>query len=146
MIVLGFYVLAAFGLAYIVGHSRISRPFRILLAGPREYSQRCDHCGKLSSRRVPDVLSGWPCEHCFTRNAIWESADVTPYRPRDFFVELVECPACFGTWTGLALGLLMPTLLPLELPRAAAGLALATFTAATNYLLGRASGLVSRET
>ena len=59
MLSLFFYVFMAHGLAYIVGQSKISRPFRTLL------------------------YRGW------VGRAL---------------VSLLECPACFGFWTGAAFG------------------------------------------
>ena len=91
---LAFYTLAAFGLAYILGHSRITLYTRTRLAA-----------------------LGW-----FSR----------------WMVELVECPACLGTWLGFAAGFFWPHLAPLGW----APLALALWTCGANYLLGRATGLL----
>lgn len=153
-----FFVLAAFGLAYIVGHSRISLPFRLVLAGQPETHVRCPKCSKVSilsrmaqrveppgSRQDPSTFERYICGGCTEtmceRSVAVFSVPDPRFISRQFFIELLECPACFGTWTGLAVGLLMPTLVPMDLPRALAGVALATFTAATNYLLARATGL-----
>ncbi len=97
-----FYALCAFGLAYILGHARISLAARSWLAA--------------------DPLKVWT-----------------------FFVELVECPACFGFWEGVAFGALAPqpwldSLVPFVMPRWGAALALGLFTCAVGFLLGRATG------
>lgn len=173
-----FYALSAFGLAYIVGHSRISLPFRLWLARPTGPSRgghvycpwcpgsadphvcclRCTPARHICLRAayrggkpiaIPDEYRDGP-NHVFACSSpgggIYDGTDCYTPPPRsavrDWLLELIECPMCFGTWTGLAVGLALPTLLPMELPRVSAGIALATFTAATNYLLGRASGLV----
>lgn len=113
MTTLTLYFLAAFGLAYIVGHSVISMPLRAFIAGP-------------------------------------------PDKPRRFFatlIELVECPACFGTWIGIITGGLVPTLF-LQFVN---GNSTVTYfdgrwyvgalvggcaTAAVNFLLGSWAGLI----
>lgn len=90
------YTISAFGLAYIVGHSRISRPVRLALHD----------------------TGGW-----WTRT----------------IVELVECPACFGFWTGLAVGsyLALAHHAPFGVP-----FGVACYTTGANFLLGRVTGLI----
>jgi hypothetical protein len=91
------YTVAAFGLAYIVGHSRISRPVRLALW---------------------DVGGFWA----------------------QTFVTLLECPACFGFWIGLAMGLAAFNCNVLPWP---AILAFPFYTTGMNFLLGRATGLIT---
>lgn len=89
------YLLSAFGLAYIVGHARISR-------GARE--------------RLFRVLP--------------------------FFVELLECPACFGTWEGIFAGLALDVPAQLGFTKWYTAVpAFALMTCATNLLLARAARL-----
>jgi len=57
-----------------------------------------------------------------------------------FVLALVECPACFGFWVGLVAGWRVTIFIGAPLYWA---LALAFYTAGVNYLLGRASGLIS---
>ncbi|MBP6479873.1 MAG: DUF1360 domain-containing protein [Pseudomonadales bacterium] len=182
-----FYVACAFGLAYIVGHSRISLPFRLVLARPSGPGYACFACPSCNELHLD--LGEWAtrphhthlclvCGRTFElKEANWRSgmlvgqappevasglaryygvASVLEERPpprsavRDFLVELLECPACFGTWTGFVVGLLVPQLPALVWPGAlpllaAAGL-MATFTACSNYLLARLTGLTPSET
>lgn len=91
------HTVASFGLAWIVGHSRATRPIRLAL---------------------------------YDVGGFWFS----------LFVELLECPGCFGFWTGLAVGFYAliesrngPFLIPLVV---------ACYTSGANYLLGRATGLI----
>lgn len=67
MINLIFYVFVAFGLAYVVGHSAISKSIR---------------------------------EKIFDSGLTFQS------RLRRILVDLLECPACFGFWTGVVVALL----------------------------------------
>lgn len=111
MMGLFFYTFAAFGLAYIVGHSSISLPFRMALDPGEELT------------RPGQAL-------------------------RAFVLMLIECPACFGFWTGAFAGLLYVavdgTYYPKEGALArfmfAAGLAL--YTAGTNFTLSRLTNLI----
>lgn len=98
------YFLAAFGLAYIVGHSAISMPLRLFIAGPSE-------------------------------------------KPRVFFttlIELIECPACLGTWIGLIVGGLEPSLF-LQSWWLMGALAGGCATAGVNFLLATWAGLIGDE-
>lgn len=58
-----------------------------------------------------------------------------------FFVALIECPACFGTWIGGTAGALMPGLF-LQSTWWAGLLLGACATAAVNLMLGKACGLM----
>jgi hypothetical protein len=53
-----------------------------------------------------------------------------------WLVELVECPACLGTWLGFAAGFLWPSLVPFGY----APVMLALWTCGTGYILGRSTG------
>lgn len=111
MLGLFFYSVAAFGLAYIVGHSGISLPFRMLLDPGEELA-------------TPGQAA------------------------RSFVLMLMECPACFGFWTGVFSGMLYlgmdGTHYPKEGPLAkflfAAGLAL--YTTGSNFILARFTKLI----
>lgn len=92
------YALAAFGLAYILGHSLITR-------GARE----------------------WVYDFHFGDSGLY---------PLRWLALLVECPACSGWWIGLAAGYHFQGI-PLAIFAA-------LFTTSTNYLLGRATGLIAR--
>lgn len=185
-----FYVACAFGLAYIVGHSRISLPVRLLLARPAGHGKAVFYCPNPQCFRQHIDLGEWAarphhthlclgCGRSFelaealedpwlgaatrfdpsvTRDRVYffgvsgVESEAEPPRSavRDFLVELLECPACFGTWTGFVVGLLVPQLPALVWPGAlpllaAAGL-MATFTACSNYLLARLTGLTPSET
>lgn len=78
------YLLAAFGLAYIVGHSTISLPFRVWLGG------------------VPEK---------FANPLSFDTPDGAPAKPGalgpfgDFMCAMIECPACFGFWIGVTAAL-----------------------------------------
>lgn len=72
-----FLLLGFFGASYIVGHSKISLTWRIILGG---------HVGSpefqvLSLKPLIPVVGPW-------------------------LVELLECPACFGFWIGLIFALM----------------------------------------
>lgn len=115
MMGLFFYTVAAFGLAYIVGHSVISLPLRIAVDPGQEL------------RGPKDALRAW-------------------------FLMLIECPACFGFWTGLFTGMLYAAadgdLYPREGALAkfmfAAGLAL--YTTGSNFVLARFTNLIPAPT
>lgn len=97
------YMLASLGLAYIVGHSKVTFRFR----------------------------SWW---------SRWYH-DWYPMAPADgdpWLLQMLECPACFGFWTGLAASVI--GLVPFETRWSA--LAWALFTAGSNFLLGRITGLM----
>ncbi len=104
MISLALYFLAAFGAAYIVGHSVISAPIRSFVGGPID-------------------------------------------KPRAYFglvVALVECPACLGTWIGLAVGGLHPDLF-LQSSSVTGALVAACATAGVNFIAGSMTGLMPGE-
>jgi hypothetical protein len=74
-----FFLAGAFGLAYIVGHSTISLPFRRWLGGTPELPPTETSPGMPA---VPGALGP----------------------VGDFLCEMLECPACFGFWIGLVGG------------------------------------------
>lgn len=86
-------VFVCFGLAYIVGHARVSLPIREAVAQAGVFGR--------------------------------------------VFVELLECPACFGFWEGVALAFVLHRVPLLFI--------LGCFTAATNLILGRYCGLIGDE-
>lgn len=102
-----FYAIAAFGLAYIIGFSTITLPLRIALGG---------ESGSTATRPLLTVGRFG--------------------KPGEFICSLIECPACFGFWTGLIAGLFWPG----HPWYAAFGLAL--FTSGSNFILGRATRLI----
>jgi hypothetical protein len=95
-VVLFVYSFAAFGLAYIAGHARISLPIR----------------------------------------QAWQDAGLSA-----FLLELVECPACFGFWIGVG-ATVAAIWLGADTPLVAL---LPFYTSGSNYVLGRATGLIARE-
>lgn len=100
------YAFAAFGLAYIVGYSGISHPFRVALT-------------PADSDRGPSALA------------------------RRFVLELMECPACLGFWTGIAWGLVSPSAWAEWIePDSLKVLIVALFTSGSNFALGRLTKLI----
>jgi hypothetical protein len=114
MLGLLFYTVAAFGLAYIVGHSAISLPLRILMEPP-------------DLRGPQDAFRAWA-------------------------LMLIECPACFGFWTGLLGGMVYAALdgplYPQEgvLARLLFAVGLALYTCGANFILARFTGLIPAPT
>ena len=92
-----FYVVSAFGLAYVVGHAVITKKAR---------------------------------ETAFNRGG-------TIGR---FFIELVECPACFGFWTGIAMSMLAP--FTVTQYAALNFLGWGFFTAGSNFILAKLTKLM----
>lgn len=80
MLILALYFLAAFGLAFIVGQSKISHPFRVLIGGAKE-DDGIDFYDSKSQLNVP-------------------MPPLIPYLG-PFLVSLAECPGCLGFWIGL---------------------------------------------
>lgn len=110
-----FYTVAAFGLAYIVGHSAISLPFRMAVDPG------------------PDVTT--------PSRVFWA-----------WFLMLIECPACFGFWTGLFAGMLYAAidgpLYPQEgaLAKMLWAVGLALYTTGSNFVLARLTSLIPAPT
>jgi hypothetical protein len=110
-----FYFAAAFGLAYIVGHSAISVGFRRWLGG------------------TPLRMVGSGAD------AKWEPAKPGALGPfGDFICSLVECPACFGFWIGLAGSFILE---PLLTPFLLWCFITACATSGVNFILARATRL-----
>lgn len=59
-----------------------------------------------------------------------------------WFLALIECPACLGWWCGLAAGAFAPMFGFVSLPIAASAIVFAFYTAGSNYLLARLTGLM----
>lgn len=79
------YSFCAYGLAYIVGESKISLPLRMWIEPPS----------------VRDAKVSWLIQ-CFDSIRL-------------VVLSLIECPACFGTWVGFFYGLWSaPTFMPPE--------------------------------
>jgi hypothetical protein len=96
------YSITAFGFAYVVGHSVISRPAREIIA-------------------------------------VWSETLIT----------LIECPACLGFWTGLVFGLGLafgPSAAIFPGPAWLIPSVLAFYTAGSNFILGRLTGLMQSPT
>lgn len=110
------YLLAAFGLAYIVGHSTISVGFRRFLGGsPGQIG--VPELNQPARLPVPGSLGPageWLCE-------------------------LLECPACFGFWLGLVAGLAGP-----DVPefKSFNPVMVGCVTSGSNFLLGRLTRLI----
>ncbi len=86
------YFLAAFGLAYIMGHAQISHGLRVLLGGqPFVADQKNQHLGI--------TIPG--------------QDELQPLIPivGPFLVDLLECVACSGFWIGVASSFQMPNVL-----------------------------------
>ena len=117
------FLLAAFGLAYVVGHSTISLPFRTWLGG------------------TPEKVEGVDVDT--------KGLKITPAKPGamgplgDFLCSLIECPACFGWWTGLIAGCCgFVSTAGLDISTFGWPLTLACVTSGSNYALGRLTRLI----
>lgn len=118
------FFLAAFGFAFVVGHSKISLPIRQWLGGWTEASA------------TPNVATGEVIGH-----VVPHAAAVPLLGP--FLVALAECPGCLGWWLGALTPLVWPALVaPFGLPLWPSMLMLAFSTSAVNLLLARYVGMV----
>lgn len=111
------YTMAMFGLAYIVGHSTISLPFRMAVdPGPAGSDPRTTPPSV--AKNFGDALRHWA-------------------------LALIECAACFGTWTGFIYGAWLQTDFGFSGPNrwVNAGV-LALYTCSTNFLLSKLGGLI----
>jgi hypothetical protein len=104
VIALFVFTFSAFGLAYVLGHSMITKAVR-------EY--------------LFDLAESY-------------------FPPAKWLVLLVECPACLGFWIGFVSGLLGPTGYAEPLATVPP-LALGCYVAGTNFVLGRATGLMPQQ-
>lgn len=112
------YLIGAFGLAYIVGHSVISLPLRIALSGLPEMR---DEDGRVLRGRIPGKIGPLG----------------------DFLGALIECPACFGFWEGVAASVII--FAPPEpgwLARIGWALAVGCITSGFNFIVGRLTRLI----
>ena len=80
------FLLGAFGLAYVVGFSAISFPLRMWLGGVPAPAV----VGFVDGKPLPNQPAAVP-------------GALGPFG--DFLCKLLECPACFGFWTGAIFGL-----------------------------------------
>jgi len=120
------YTVAMFGLAYIVGHSAISLPFRTWLGGtPPKESLNVG----LNGTANPMITPG-------------KAGALGPLG--DFLCALIECPACFGFWCGLLLGFVGLIFPPaeLELVHHTWPVMLGCYTAGSNFALSRLTRLI----
>jgi hypothetical protein len=101
VILLGLWFFAAFGFAFVVGHSKISLGVRVLLAGTPE--RKVD----IERAAVPYELGH---EKSVTVIATKTVPAVRPLVPvvGPFLVALAECPGCLGWWLGLLAGFFWP--------------------------------------
>lgn len=106
------YTLAAFGLAYVVGHSSISLPFRMLLDPGEDYTRPREALRAF-------VLTLAECPACF---GFWTGA-------------------CAGMLHAYGIGSWMPES-PVVLPKPLFVLGLGLYTTGSNYLLARLTKLI----
>lgn len=114
------YVLAAFGLAFIVGYAKISLPLRGWLG-----------CA-WGSYTAESGLQ--PIRFAVARRAL---------------LELLQCPACLGVWIGFAFALADPLMFGAaaalgvdHLPLMERAFFLGLATCASNFILGALTGLI----
>jgi hypothetical protein len=125
------YSIAAVGLAYVVGHSAVSLPFRAWLA-PAAVAV-CPTCGDVQPPRFEGAICIGP-----TGGPVHADATMRIRQPRGlryWIVTLIECPACLGFWIGLVAGAFYGRSVLL----AVAG---AFYTAGSNFWIARATGLM----
>lgn len=120
MIELIIYSGAAFGLAYVLGYSKISLPIRVL---------------------IEPVQDGMKVQGTGAR-LFWAA--------RMMLLALLECPACLGWHCGFVTAYLLRGHIYfltgfLDAPTFVAMLALAFFTSGSNFILGRVTGLIEKE-
>lgn len=148
MIPLIFYVVAAFGIAYIVGHATITFPIRSLLWRFHLWFGECTTCkGAASGFVIPANEQGlvflYRCKRC---GAV--SHPLSKIQVFRVLIELAECPACLGFWIGLSVGVaavLVDWTIPFMNwlgPKWLDPLWLAIFTSGANFILGRLTGLI----
>jgi hypothetical protein len=124
------FVFGAFGLAFIVGHSKISEAFRSVIF-------EVGYTRRLRSPRPDD--GGVPTGFVTAPTVPWSNRPGLLAWVCRWFVALIECPGCFGFWTGLIFGWFR-----FDLP-ASHAIALGVVIAGTNTFLGLFSGLIERE-
>lgn len=119
---------AAFGFAFVVGHSKISLPFREWFGG------------KLVLTETTATSPG-AAEAGITMSSYAQRKAAVPYLG-PFLVALAECPGCLGWWLGLGAAFFWPALVPFGLSLWASMLLLAFATSGVNLLLARYVGMV----
>lgn len=141
MIALALFFFAAFGFAFIVGHSKISLPFRIWVGG---ITRAVDETASDEwTERVREQLVK------LGKDPHWVSRPLVPVLG-PFLVALVECVGCLGWWTGAVVGALCPAFVQLAAPGIdelalswwSCGLILGLATSGVNMLLGKFVGMV----
>lgn len=128
MIALVLYYLAAFGLAYVLGHSRISYPFRMVLGGLA--APDATTITELADRKRAKLDLHW---------------DVKPIVPvvGPILIEMIECSACFGVWIGGVIGWFMPPFVEeITGTRWVSIVVMALSTAASNLILAKHTKLL----
>lgn len=128
------FLLAAFGLAYICGHSTISLPLRKWMGGT-----------PFRVRVKGEIIEGVSPEDA----KLLDGAQLVPAKPGafgpfgDFLTSLIECPACFGFWIGLVAGLTGFVPMPHEgISAFAWPMTLGCITAGSNFGLSRLTRLI----
>lgn len=118
------YLLAAFGLAFIVGYAKISLPLRTWLV--REKYQRWSPALE-----------------------VYQWYDSRFVELRRWLVDLLQCPACLGFWIGATFALADPWVLGAavalgvsHLPVFVTALLLGLVTTASNFILGVITRLI----
>lgn len=137
------YLLAAFGLAYIIGQSLITRRLREWAWDVSFGVRKVIHCERCQTNFDPATLiSRGQCPSCSEQVDI--SSSMRGFFPFRIFIQLIECPACFGFWTGLVGSLVVPThsaFFP-DFPLWLAVLVTGCMTTASNLLLAKLAGLM----
>jgi hypothetical protein len=152
LLLLVILTVAAFGFAYIVGSSEISKPFREQWAQTARAKDvfGCNIC----MARHEDVfswsrtgcLSEGGAPHCQNAGAAHDTTFfLTHPAPDPFLLRLVECPACFGFWIGLVPGSILAVGFFSDFGVwSKLGIVFVTglYTCGANFLLARATGLI----
>lgn len=122
-----YYLLAAFGLAYIVGFARISLRFRTWLGGTPAKPPNPLAIGGAAAQGTPAV-----------------PGKLGPFG--DFICEMLECPACFGFWIGFVSAIAgMPCGAPEPFPPYHGitwPITLGCITSGSNFILSRLTKLI----
>lgn len=130
-------LLACFGLAYAVGHSRITLRVRGWIAPPRGWD---------------GLDSEVPVVHYEAATKLEIERLLRKHYPanwaRQFIVDLLECPFCFGFWEGVVLGLAWPGALPIAwgVPYVLVPIVTGLLVGAVNLYLGFHTGIVGDQT
>lgn len=129
------YSFCAYGLAYIIGESKISLPLRLFLEPPLRKEPEPPPV-------VPPMVE-YEAERT-VRARIVEAPPKISWLNRCFdsirlaVLSLIECPACFGTWAGFIYGLwFAPSFVPAGIRGA---VLLGLYTCGSNSFLSRLGG------